>query len=44
MFMTILDREAPERDESPGSQLPVDPRGIIGLLHIWTVADGDETL
>src|SRR6516165_64665 len=40
----VLNRMAPERDEPPGSALPIRPYGVIGLADIRPVARRHEAL
>src|ERR1700687_6167275 len=44
MLVAILNRHAPEPDEAPLALLPVQPRGVVGLPDVRTVAHRDEPL
>src|SRR5882724_9909403 len=44
MLVAILSRHAPEPDEAPLALLPVQPRGVVGLPDVRTVAHRDEAL
>ena len=44
MLVAILNRHAPEPDEAPLALLPVQPRGVVGLPDVRTVAHRDEAL
>src|SRR6266851_2376636 len=44
MLVAILNRHAPESDEAPLALLPVQPRGVVGLPDVRTVAHRDEPL
>src|SRR4029077_19785299 len=43
-LIAILDRVAPEPDEAPLALLPVQPRGVVCLPNVRTIANGDEAL
>src|SRR2546428_2094824 len=44
MLLAILNRHAPEPDEAPLALLPVQPRGVVGLPDVRTIAHRDEPL
>src|SRR6266550_3735563 len=44
MLVAILNRHAPESNHAPLALLPVQPRGVVGLPDVRTVAHRDETL
>src|SRR2546422_9834056 len=44
MLVAILNRHAPEPDEAPLALLPVQPRGVVGLPDVRTIAHRDEPL
>src|SRR6266542_3953391 len=44
MLVAILNRHAPEPDAAPLALLPVQPRGVVVLSDVRTVAHRDEAL
>src|SRR6266446_9829183 len=44
MLVAILNRHAPESNRAPLALLPVQPRGVVGLPDVRTVAHRDEAL
>src|SRR5438445_7787114 len=44
VLVAILNRHAPEPDDAPLALLPVQPRGVVGLPYVRTIAHRDEPL
>src|SRR6266581_3340115 len=44
MLVAILNRHAPESNHAPLALLPVQPRGVVGLPDVRTIAHRDEPL